>query len=65
MFVGLFAWKAQQGARVENVTISGNLKYSTPKDVHIECNPFVGESSMSADDINNCNYDSVVVASIK
>ena len=65
VFVGLFAWKAQQGARVENVTISGNLKYSTPKDVHIECNPFVGESSMSADDINNCNYDSVVVASIK
>lgn len=64
VFVGLFAWRAQQGARVENVTISGNLRYSIPDGTHITCNPFIGENLMNPDDIN-CNYDNVVVASIK
>lgn len=65
IFVGLFAWRAQQGARVENVTISGNLRYSLPDDMHVTFSEFIGESLLNPNDIINCNYDNVVVASIK
>ena len=66
--VGAFAWKAEKGAKINNVAISGELHYDfesiASSDTAVE--EFIGninddkdDNKINPEDITECNYEGV------
>ncbi len=58
LYVGLFAWKADNGAKISNVTVTGTITYSKLKE-RVIGSRWIAKNNAKPEDINNVNYDGV------
>ena len=59
--VGAFAWKAEKGAKINKVTISGEMHYDFESIASsgTEVYEFIGTDETNPEDITECNYEGV------
>lgn len=59
--VGFFAWEVEEGAKLNNVKVSGTLTYDIVKSPVTEVNQFIGINGAKSEDITNCDYSGVTL----
>ena len=56
-----FAWAAESGARVENVTLTGLLTYDFASAPTSTVTAWIAENGMKPEDANGCDYSGLVL----
>lgn len=65
VYAGLFAWSAEEGAKVSNVTLRGSLSYDLKGKDGVTVNALIGNNEANESDFTGCDFTGAVLNELK